>query len=71
MGLSNNTYDNLADVMKTEVLDYIRKDCRYKEFMIQIISDAIKDKLGKMNDEVLLKLSVCVMNKLDICEFDL
>lgn len=66
MGLSNKTYNNLAKALADEVSDYIRQDERYVEFMMELVPDAIQNKLGNMNDDVLLELSMCVMDRLDI-----
>ena len=64
MGLSSKTYNNLAKALADEVADYISQDERYAEFMMEIIPDAIQSNLGNMNDEVLMELSMCVMDKI-------
>ena len=66
MKLSNKTYLNLAKALQDEVADYIRQDDRYTEFMMELVSDAIQNKLGTVNDEVLMDLSIMVMDRLDI-----
>jgi hypothetical protein len=66
MKLSNKTYVNLAKALQDEVVDYIRQDDRYTEFMMELVSDAIQNKLGTVHDEVLMDLSITVMDRLDI-----
>jgi hypothetical protein len=66
MKLSNKTYLNLAKALQDEVADYIRQDDRYVEFMMELVSDAIQSKLGTVHDEVLMDLSIIVMDRLDI-----
>ena len=66
MKLSNKTYLNLAKALQDEVVDYIRQDERYDEFMMELVSDAIQSKLGTVHDEVLMDLSLIVMDRLDI-----
>jgi predicted house-cleaning noncanonical NTP pyrophosphatase (MazG superfamily) len=66
MALSNKTYQNLAKALQDEVAEYIRQDERYMDFMMELVPDAIQNKLGFMNDEVLMELSMCVLDKLDI-----
>ena len=66
MKLSNKTYLNLAKALQDEVADYIRQDDRYTEFMMDLVSDAIQSKLGIVHDEVLMDLSIIVMDRLDI-----
>jgi hypothetical protein len=64
MGLSAKTTQNLASALKEEVIDYIHKDERYVLFMQEIIPDAIREKLGNMDEEVLYELSTCVMDSM-------
>lgn len=66
MGLSNKTYNNLAKALVEEVSNYIRQDDRYAEFMMELIPEAIQSELGFVNDHVLLELSMCVLDRLDI-----
>lgn len=66
MALSNKTYQNLAKALQDEVAEYIRQDERYMEFMMELVSDAIQNKLGTVNEEVLIDLSMCVIDRLDI-----
>jgi hypothetical protein len=66
MKLSNKTYLNLAKALQDEVVDYIRQDDRYTEFMMELVSDAIQNKLGTVHDDVLMDLSIMVMDRLDI-----
>lgn len=64
MTLSNNTYNKLASALAPEVIDYINKDERYVLFMNEIIPDAVVNKMGQIDDEVLFELSMCIMNKI-------
>lgn len=64
MTLSNQTYNKLASALAPEVIDYIHKDERYVLFMQEIIPDAVVDKMGQIDDEVLLELSMCIMDKM-------
>jgi hypothetical protein len=64
MTLSNQTYNKLASALAPEVIDYIHKDERYVLFLQEIIPDAVVDKMGKIDDEVLFELSMCIMDKI-------
>lgn len=64
MTLSNQTFHNLSQALKSEVIDYIHQDERYVDFMQEIIPDAIHNKLGLMDENVLFELSLCVMNSI-------
>jgi hypothetical protein len=66
MSLSNATFNKLADALKSEVVSYILQDERYVEFLMDMIPDAIQEKLGPMDDIVLYELSMCVMEKIEL-----
>lgn len=67
MGLSAKTTQNLASALKEEVIEYIHSDERYVLFMQEVIRDAIADKLGNMDEDVLCDLSHCIMDSICLC----
>lgn len=64
MALSNQTLQNLANALKPEVLNYIQEDERYVEFMMELIPDAITSQLGTVKNDVLMDLSMIIMDKI-------
>jgi len=64
MTLSIKTINELSNALKAEIIDYIHKDERYVLFMQEVIRDAILEKLGPIDDDVLFELSYCVMGKM-------
>ena len=64
MTLSNKAIQALAEVLAPEVIDYIHEDERYAEFLMEIIPDAIQDKLGTISDELMGELPMCVMDRI-------
>jgi hypothetical protein len=65
MPLSTKTVQNLADALSQEVIDYIHEDERYAEFLMEMIPDAIRDKLGGDIDEDLkMDLSFCILDRI-------
>lgn len=64
MALSAETIIKLADALKPEVIDYICIDDRLCEFMHEIVPEAIKSKLGPVDEDVLFDLSLCVMDRI-------
>lgn len=62
MTLSNKTIQNLASALKQEVIDYIHEDERYAQMMHETITDAIVEKLGPVDEEVLHELAFAVMD---------
>ena len=66
MALSNQTLQNLANALKPEVLNYIQEDERYVEFMMELIPDAIMFQLGTVKNDVLMDLSMIIMDKISL-----
>jgi hypothetical protein len=64
MTLSNETFQKLSTALKDEVIDYIHQDERYAEMMMEVIPDAIQEKLGLMDCDILTELSCCIMDKI-------
>ena len=64
MTLSNKTFQKLADALAPEVADYIFADSRWVDFVQEIIPDAVKDKLGDVDENVLFDLSMCIMDRI-------
>lgn len=66
MALSNQTYQNLAEALTDEVAEYIFESNHYVNFMLEIIPEAIENKLGKVDLDVLKELSFCIMDRIHI-----
>lgn len=66
MALSNSTIHNLANTLTLEIIDYIYKDERWVEFLMEMIPDALEEKLGKLDENLCVKLSQCIMNNIEI-----
>jgi hypothetical protein len=64
MALSNQTISNLADALVPEVIDYIYLDERWCEFMQQVVPDALKEKLGEIDDDLQFDLAMCIMDRI-------
>ena len=64
MTLSNKAIQALAEVLAPEVIEYIHEDERYAEFLMEIIPDAIQDKLGTISYELMNELPMCVMDRI-------
>ena len=66
MALSNQTISNLASALVPEVIDYIYQDQRWCEFMHEIVPDALKDKLGEIDDDLQFDLAMCIMDRITL-----
>ncbi len=64
MALSNKTFNKLAEALTPEVVDYIIQDERWVDFMQEIVPDAIMNKMGDLDPDVLYELSMCVMDRI-------
>lgn len=66
MSLSNQTIINLASALVPEVIDYIYEDQRWCEFMHEVIPDALKDKLGEIDEDLKFELAMCIMDRISL-----
>lgn len=64
MALSDSTIQRLADVLSDDVAQYITEDDRFFDLMVELIPDAIRDKLGDVDDMILAELSMCISGQL-------
>ena len=49
MSLSEETLQKLADTLVDDVIDYINDDDRLTDFYLELIGDAVCEKLGNKN----------------------
>ena len=64
MALSDSTIQRLADALSDDVAQFITEDDRFFDLMVELIPDAIRDKLGDVDDMVLAELSMCISGQL-------
>ena len=64
MALSNNTIIRLSEALSKDVADYIMDDPRFFDLMVELIPDAISDKLGNVDDHVAAELAMCISERL-------
>jgi hypothetical protein len=64
MALSNSTIQRLADALADDVANYISEDEQFFELMVELIPDAIRDKLGDVDDMVAAELSMCISERI-------
>lgn len=57
MPLSRNSYENLGSALAQEVADYIGDDDSWREYLLNIIPQAVKHHLGNLNEDVLFELT--------------
>tara|TARA_B110000503_G_scaffold37585_1_gene61453 strand:+ start:649 stop:870 length:222 start_codon:yes stop_codon:yes gene_type:complete len=64
MALSNSTTQKLANALTSEVIDYIHEDDRWAELMMEVIPDAISEKMGSIDNDLRHELSMCIMDRI-------
>jgi len=48
------------------VIDYIYEDERWCEFLQEIVPDALKDKLGEVDESLQFDLAMCIMDRITL-----
>ena len=64
MSLSSSTIKNLASALTPEIVNYIMLDERYAEFLMEVIPDAIVEKLGNIDEDLKMEIAMCIMDRL-------
>jgi hypothetical protein len=70
MTLSNKTTQKLGIALTPDVIEYIYQDERWIDFMHEIIPDAISEKMGNINNDLLFELGMIVMDNIHLKEYD-
>lgn len=60
MALSESTIQRLAEALSDDVAQYISEDERFFDLMVELIPDAIQDKLGDLDSQVCAELAMCL-----------
>ena len=64
--LSETTLQRLADKLVDDIIVYIQEDCRYVEFFKSIVGDAIKRKLGDLDDDTIDELGRYIFDRVEL-----
>jgi hypothetical protein len=64
MALSTKTTQKLAIALTPEVIDYIYSDERWIDFMIEMTGEAVQQKLGTNDMELIAELGQCVIDNM-------
>jgi len=66
MSLSTKTVRNIADVLKSEVINHIYENESYVSMMQQVISEALDAKMGEMDDEIHFDLTMILFDTIEL-----
>ena len=64
MTLSASTVRKLADNLTPEVAEEILLDQRVIELLHEIVPETIKSHMGEVDDDLLVELSLCIMDNI-------
>jgi hypothetical protein len=66
MSLSKSTVLSLADVLKKDIINHIYEDERYFEVMTDLVSDALRAKLGECNEDLIFDIGMIIMDRIEL-----
>jgi hypothetical protein len=66
MSLSEPTVSRLADALKKDIINHIYEDERYFEVMTDLVSDALRAKLGDCNEDLFFDLGMIIMDRIEL-----
>lgn len=70
MSLSNSTIQKLAAALTPEVIEFIYKDERWVEFMMEMVPEFLDKQMGEMDDDLMVELSQCIMDNVEIKSYE-
>jgi hypothetical protein len=68
MALSHKAFVNLSHAITDDVAEYITEDHRFFEMLMQVIPDAITDKLGDIDNTLLAEMSCYTAENLKVAK---
>lgn len=68
MALSHKAFVNLSHAIADDVAEYITEDRRFFDMLMQVIPDAITDKLGDIDDTLLAEMSYYIAENLKVAK---
>jgi hypothetical protein len=66
MSLSATCVSKLVDALKSDVINHIYEDERYMELMNDLVSDALRAKLGDVDEDLFYELGMCLIDRIEL-----
>ncbi len=66
MSLSATCVSKLVDALKSDVINHIYEDERYMELMHDLVSDALRAKLGDVDEDLFYELGMCLIDRIEL-----
>jgi len=66
MSLSNKTVSNIANALKSEVIDHIYANETYASMMQQLVCEALDATMGEMDDDLYFDLAMVLFDSIEL-----
>jgi len=66
MPLSNKTVSNIADALKSEVINHIYENETFASMMQQLVCEALDATMGEMDDDLYFDLAMVLFDSIDL-----
>ena len=66
MALSNKTVSNIADALKSEVINHIYENESYDSMMQQLVCEALDATMGEMDDDLYFDLAMVLFDSIEL-----
>jgi hypothetical protein len=66
MALSAKCVSKLADALKEDIINQIYEDERYMEMMTDMVGDALREKLGDIDDDLYFDLGMVLIDRIEL-----
>jgi hypothetical protein len=69
--ISAKSLNKIAAALVPEVVEYIYNDDRWFDFLVEIVSDAVADKMGKLDCELHSELCYAISEHISLSKIDI
>jgi hypothetical protein len=66
MPLSNKTVSNIANALKSEVIDHIYANETYASMMQQLVCEALDATMGEMDEDLYFDLAMVLFDSIEL-----
>ena len=66
MALSAKCVSQMADALKEEIIEHIYMSEKYNEVMHDLVSEALDQQLGEIDEDLFFELGMCIVDRLHL-----
>ena len=66
MQLSTQSVSKIADALKPAVLEYIYADEGFTEYLQTVVTEAIRESMGDMDEDLLFELGMLIFDRIEL-----